>query len=120
MIPFSIKAKLVSNRIPQVTGEIRQRVLNAVNQTAYEVASIAYQLSPVDTGNLRSTIAVEAYNRGELLRVIVTAEYAGFVEYGTRFSEAQPFLRPAIESVKSRLNRKLGQIVKGLGSQVVR
>lgn len=113
-----IQAKIVKNNFREFKGETRKKLLKIVNETAYEVASLAYQLCPVDTGYLRSTIALEVYRRGELLKVVVAAHYAGYVEFGTRYMIAQPYLRPAAEAVRQRRNRRLGQIVKGLGARI--
>ena len=118
MYNFRLRAKTVKNNFPQLKGAVRGGVVKIVNESATEIAAIARQLAPVDTGFLRDSIAVESYNRNELLRVIVDAPYAGFVEYGTSAQAAQPFLRPAVEAVKSRMNRRLGQIVRGLGGEI--
>lgn len=115
---FRLKAKIVKNNFPAVRGEIRTQTVRVVNDTAAEVESIAKQLAPVETGRLRDSIHTENYRNGELKRVVAEAEYAGYVEYGTVHSAAQPFLRPAVESVKSRVNRRLGQIEKGLGRKI--
>lgn len=112
-----ISGKILSNNVPQVTAEIRRRIIKIANETAYEAAEIAKGLCPVDTGFLRESIRVEQTG-GNRLKVVVDAEYAAAVEYGTSKSEAQPFLRPALEAVRGRLNRRLGQVIKGLGKQV--
>jgi len=55
------------------------------------VAQIAEQLAPKLTGKLSASVDDE----GGL--VVVTAPYGAYVEYGTRHTKAQPFLRPAAE-----------------------
>ena len=59
---------------------------------------------PVETGRLRSTIRVEDSGRD----VTVAAgdgstPYLGFVELGTRYKPARPFVRPAAGRSESRL-----------------
>lgn len=54
-------------------------------------------LAPVDTGFLRNNIFVEHDGRWARL-IVASAEYAVFVEYGTRYVAAQPFLAPAARS----------------------
>lgn len=61
------------------------------------------------TGNLRRSMKVDIEpKKGE---VTYTAEYAGYVEYGTRFSEAQPFLLPAYNEEKEKLKSDLKKLV---------
>lgn len=59
------------------------------------VTGAAKLLAPVDTGNLRSSIS---HKRSEKFteRIGTGVEYAGFLEYGTRFMRARPYLFPAL------------------------
>ena len=115
---IGIKAKITKNRFPQIKRAIRKQVVNVVNETAEEVLDIAKQLAPYKTGELRNSGHLEFDSRNELQKVVFDAPHAPFIEFGTSNMEAQPFLRPAIASVKSRRNRRLGQIRAGLGKEV--
>lgn len=55
---------------------------------------IAYDLCPVDTGELIGSI--DGFTDGESVEVYADADYAQYVEYGTSKMEAQPYFRPAI------------------------
>ena len=55
---------------------------------------VAYDLCPVDTGELISSI--DGFTDGESVEVYADADYAQYVEYGTSKMEAQPYFRPAI------------------------
>jgi len=72
-------------------------VANAVViQEMSRITERAREIVPVRTGYLRSTI----YKRmaGFLnWEVGASAFYAGFVEFGTRYMSARPYLRPAVE-----------------------
>ena len=57
---------------------------------------IAYDLCPVDTGELISSI--DGSTDGETVEVYADADYAQYVEYGTSKMEAQPYFRPALAS----------------------
>lgn len=57
---------------------------------------IAYDLCPVDTGELISSI--DGFTDGESVEVYADADYAQYVEYGTSKMEEQPYFRPAIAS----------------------
>ena len=60
----------------------------------------ATSLTPVDTGNLRGSLATQKDGDGVIVGTNV--DYAPFVEYGTSRSSAQPYLRPAIDIIRGR------------------
>jgi HK97 gp10 family phage protein len=101
---------------------IDRRIEKAIKESAEEAADIASQLAPKDgtsphTENLHTTIKAEKGTDGNW-RVTVGASYGAFVEYGTVKMAAQPYLRPAINSVKKRLRLRLGQIQSGLANDL--
>lgn len=55
-------------------------------------------LTPVDTGELRDSEGVEIQK--DTVVLFADAEHAPHVEFGTSKMEAQPFMRPAIDSRK--------------------
>jgi HK97 gp10 family phage protein len=99
-----------------------------LDEVAAVVEGNAVNLAPVDTGNLRGTIYRKMISPTEA-EVGAAADYAVYVEFGTgdggtgggrkwtyysealqRFvttsgMKAQPFLRPALDGVRSRLGR---------------
>jgi HK97 gp10 family phage protein len=64
----------------------------AIDTLGNEVEVTAQAAAPVDTGALRDSIV---YSDGV---VSVGVDYAGFVEYGTSDTPAQPYLRPAADT----------------------
>lgn len=79
---------------------------------AFLIQRQAQVLAPVDTGFLRNNIFVE--EDGDWARLIVaTAEYAIFVEYGTRFVPAQPFLAPAARSYQRDFRSACQEAIAG-------
>lgn len=71
--------------VERAGNRARKDVLDAI-------ADDSRRLVPVDTGELRNSIKV----RPVLGRVEVGTDHWLFVEYGTRFMDAQPFIRPAL------------------------
>lgn len=66
---------------------------------AIRIENRAKQLCPVDTGRLRASIGHTTSGSGTpavVVKVGTTVNYAGYVEYGTRYMQAQPFMRPGI------------------------
>jgi HK97 gp10 family phage protein len=63
-----------------------------------EIVEDAKDLAPVDTGHLRESIGHTVTGEGfeSTLTVEASADYAGYVELGTRYMAPQPFLRPAL------------------------
>jgi HK97 gp10 family phage protein len=69
-----------------------------LERAALRVQNRATQLCPVDTGRLRASIDHEMGVDAEGAYALVgsNVEYAGYVEFGTRFMAPQPYLRPAL------------------------
>lgn len=72
----------------------------------------AQENAPVDTGTLRRSIGLSVEDGGLTAKSEATVHYAGYVELGTRFMEAQPYMKPAFNNVKSRFNSDLRKLVK--------
>lgn len=81
-----------------LAGVIDQGIADA----ASAIVIRAQEFVPVDTGALRDSIHVEGAEGSETRTVIAgggDVHYAAAIEYGTRFSAAQPFFTPAVEEV---------------------
>ena len=72
-----------------------QDVREAVKLNGSEMQKKAMRIAPVDTGFMEGGIMLDLHDRGYTAVVVSTAEYSGYVEYGTRYNYAQPFIRPA-------------------------
>jgi HK97 gp10 family phage protein len=66
-----------------------------------DVKALAKQLAPVRTGHLRSSIYAKIQEW--VAEIGAEATYAMFVEFGTRYMQAQPYLYPAIQEYLQRL-----------------
>ena len=71
----------------RLTELARERVLSA----AEKHRDAAKARAPVDTGQLKNSIRVEA--EGLAARVIADCPYAAAVEFGTEKAPPQPFMR---------------------------
>ncbi len=64
------------------------------------------------TGNLARSIEVKKV--GELhYRVISTAHYSSFLEFGTRYMEAAPFMFPTYQTLKKSTLEDLRRLLNG-------
>ena len=64
------------------------------------------------TGNLKRSIGIDISDGGMTATVEPTAEYAPYVELGTRFMEAQPYLKPAFDDQKKQFEKDLQKLVR--------
>lgn len=64
------------------------------------------------TGNLKRSIGLEITDGGLTAEVEPMAEYAGYVEVGTRFMEAQPYLKPAFDEQKKKFESDMQKLVR--------
>ena len=64
------------------------------------------------TGATKRSIGIEIQDSGFAAEVGPTTEYSSYLEYGTRFMEAQPFVRPAYEEQKQKFESDMKKLVK--------
>jgi HK97 gp10 family phage protein len=96
---------------------------NVMNKSVYEIGVViqgqAIALTPVDTGRLRNSIVTRTLTKDNgkaerkedeiskptkenVARVGTNVEYAEYIEYGTRYQTAQPYLRPAFDLAQGK------------------
>ena len=73
-----------------------------VEEAALAVQAQAKALAPKRTGDLQGSITEKPINRYKA-KVFTNLTYAIPQEFGTRFMSAQPYMRPAVDMVRSRL-----------------
>lgn len=64
------------------------------------------------TGTTKHSIGAEIKDAGFTVEVGPTTEYAEYLEYGTRFMEAQPFVRPALEEQAQQFKSDMQKLVR--------
>ena len=64
------------------------------------------------SGALRGSIHLEITDGGMAAEVEPTADYAPYVELGTRFMEAQPYLKPAFDEQKEKFKKDMKKLVE--------
>lgn len=100
------------NHLPQLKGELRATASRIVRKTCFDVLAASQAVVPVDTGNLKNSGAVEMEN--DLQGVIYyAADYAIYVELGTRFMRAQPYLTPSAEAARGPFHAAMHHLIKG-------
>lgn len=64
------------------------------------------------TGTTKRSIGLEITNSGFTAEVEPTTEYSPYLEYGTRFMEAQPFVKPAYNEQKVKFKSDMQKLVR--------
>lgn len=98
---MSISVSVDTTKINKLLATIPGNKNVAVREAANYILGVARTLAPVRTGHLRSNSEVEGDGGNSLIKF--NAEYAAYVELGTRKMAAQPFLTPAVNRGEKRL-----------------
>jgi len=97
--------------------QLEEKYVKAVEIAARHIETKAKNKVPVDTGATKNSImARPAEAFGSMFgsttawRIGPTTEYAPFLEFGTVYKQARPFLIPALESEQPKLTEAIKQI----------
>lgn len=98
--------------VVQQSRKLERAAHQEVVRSGLRVEKRAKQLAPFDTGWLSDSIY--SYESGRLRTTVVSpAEYSIYVEEGTRYMAAQPFLFPAVKEEFPRFMKNMQKIVRG-------
>ena len=64
------------------------------------------------TGTTKRSIGLEITDSGFTAEVEPKTEHSPYLEYGTRFMDAQPFVKPALEEQKAQFKKDMRKLVK--------
>lgn len=107
---FSIKGdKELIRRVKKLSD--KRKVKQAVALSANDVMRKAQAKAPVDTGHLKESINVKEVTQTKAI-IIANSDYSGYVEFGTRYMRAQPYMRPAVKEVVPEFQEQLWKAVK--------
>lgn len=87
-------------------------VRTVVRKNGSEMQKKAQKNAPVDTGHLMHSIDLEVTDGGMIAEVEPTADYGAYVELGTRFMNAQPYLKPAFDEQKGKFKSDMKKLVR--------
>ena len=95
---------MLKDRIPEIVARLGPDVAVAVQAGADLVVESAKARVPVSTGRLQEAIHTETTEEGvEVLAGDREVFYGRFVEHGTRYAPAHPFLVPALEENREQI-----------------
>jgi HK97 gp10 family phage protein len=101
-VDFFDVGKLTSNLARWIQTSVQPKVDAYMDQQGKVWKAEARRLCPVRTGQLRDSIGYYYDQRTKTLTLYADKFYAGFVEFGTRNTRAQPFMRPAMRVMGSK------------------
>lgn len=98
-------------------------VRTVVQKNGSEMQKKAQKKAPVGTpqstgipnykgGTLKKSIGLEITNGGLTATVEPTADYAAYVELGTRKMNAKPYLKPAFDEQKEKFKSDMQKLVR--------
>jgi HK97 gp10 family phage protein len=98
-------------------------VKRVVRKNGSELQKKAQKNAPVGTpqstgipgyvgGTLKRSIGLDITDGGMTAEVEPLAEYAAYVEYGTRYMNAQPYLKPAFNEQKEKFKQDMRKLAR--------
>ena len=100
-----LKANVTLNDVKNVVASHGKQLQARMQQKAD--FKMGYQ-----TGATKHSIGIETKDAGFTVEVGATTEYHSYLEYGTRFMEAQPFTGPALEEQAPLFKSDLQKLVR--------
>lgn len=115
MVKVTIEVR--GNRLPAIAKQAAQISADVIRATVADIEAEAKARVPVDTGALRDSIKgrVVNQNAGEVTAGGSAVDYAGYVEEGTRFMPAQPYMHPAADAAFPRFEAAMAKALADLG-----
>jgi HK97 gp10 family phage protein len=95
--------------LQQFDSALQKQVDEQLERWAMEVKEYAKSLAPFRTGHLRSSIYAKINDW--VAEVGAEATYALFVEFGTRYMQAHPYLYPAIQEHLPMLEQSICEAI---------
>ena len=90
----------------------RINLMPEITKSAIKVQRSARDIVPVDTGLLKASIARKNLPQEQAAIVYTVVEYAPYVEFGTRYQVAQPFMSPALEMNKKSIQASMRSFIR--------
>jgi HK97 gp10 family phage protein len=87
-------------------------VKDVVRLNTSELQKGTQRNAAVDTGHLKRSIKQEILDNGFTGKVISPVEYAGYVEWGTRYMAAQPHVGPAFHVQKEQFKKDMKRLTE--------
>lgn len=109
---MSMSVSIDMTKLNEIIAQVPGNKDTVVKSAAFHILGNAREKAPVDTGWLRDHSDVsDKYSTQGYYNVEFYAEYAGYVELGTKRMYARPFLRTAVETERQNFIERLSKDV---------
>lgn len=109
---MAVEVRITWRRHPlTISQEAQGRAEAAVLKAARDIEGLAKRVVPVDTGNLKNSIQVAEESPMAATIGPRGVEYDYYVEFGTRYMGARPYMTPAAEHVRASFIEAMRQII---------
>ena len=92
--------------------DVKRIVKNNGSQLQRKMQNNADFKKGYQTGTTKRSIGLEMQDGGFTAEVGPETEYSPYLEYGTRYMDAQPFIKPAHEEQKQKFKQDMQRLVK--------
>ena len=92
--------------------DVKQKIRKNGSELQEKMQDKADFTKGYQTGETKSHIFLEMSNSNLTATVEPTTEYSPYLEFGTRFMDAQPFVRPAFEAQLTQFKSDMQKLVK--------
>ena len=110
---MDINIRVTQDNSAEVIESKNAAVIRALEAIGLQAEGYAKLKAPVDTGRLRNSITHSLAPEEEAVYIGTNVEYAPYVEYGTRRTKAQPYLKPAVQDHAEEYKRIAESFLKG-------
>ena len=112
---MSVKVKLTG--VQELQHKLKKNmdmaaVKKAVKLNGSEMSKTAKEYVPVDTGTLKRSIRLDIQANGATAKVSANTDYAGYVEYGTRFQSPKLYMAGAFDKQKEKFKKDMKKLVE--------
>ena len=105
--------KLLANLKKNVTmDDVRRVVTHNGQQLQSKMQRKADFSKGYQTGETKRSIGLEFCDGGKTAEVEPKTEHSPYLEYGTRFMDAQPFVKPAFDEQKEKFKNDMDKLVR--------
>lgn len=109
---MSMSVSIDTSKLNELIAQVPGRKDTVVRSAAFHILDNARVKAPHVTGWLRDHSDVsEKYSAQGFYNVEFYADYAGYVELGTKYMYARPFLRTAVETERQNFIERLSKDV---------
>lgn len=92
--------------------DVKRVIKNNGAQLQNKMVRNANFVKGYQTGTTKRSIKLDVTDFGLTAEVGPTTEYSGYLEYGTRRMEAQPFIKPSLDEQEKKFERDFKKLAK--------